>query len=199
ASGAVAHNKVRTEPRLTDTNVVTVKGKGKGETTEGGPASCGVDGRRRDRTTPHAQAGPSPWSLNEVGEEMSWASKIAAVIRESLKRAGDGRVLPNSANFERAQDETCPSTAQGIVSSPGRASRNETVPNLRSARSPRKKRPEGEHDLDNGTDEREHFPRDQISSKIGESAVSCRRSPTKVSPQRISAERTRRNLRGGAS
>ena len=117
ASGAVAHDKVRTEPRLTDTNVVTAKGKGEGETTEAGSASCGVSGRQGDRTTSDAQTGPSPRSLNEVSEEMSWASTTTAVIRGSLKRTGDGHVLPNSANFERAQDKTCPSTAQGTVSS----------------------------------------------------------------------------------
>ena len=105
------------EPRLTDTNTVTVKGKGKGEITEAGSASCGVGGRQGDRTTPDAQTGPSPRSLNEVGEEMSWASKTMAVIRGSLERTGDGHVLPNSANFERGQDKTCPSTAQGTVSS----------------------------------------------------------------------------------
>ena len=126
ASGAVAHDKVRTEPRLTDTNAVTFKEKGK--TTGVAPASYGVDGRQGDRTTPNAQTGPSPRSLNEVGKERSWASKIEAVIRGSLERTNDGNVFPNSAKFDRAQDKTCPSTAQGIVSSPGRPSRNETVP-----------------------------------------------------------------------
>ena len=128
ASGPVAHDKVRTEPRLTDNNTVTVKGKGKGKSTGAASASCGVDGRRRDRTTSDAQTGPSPRSLNEAGEEMSWASRIAAVIRGSLKRTGDGHVLPNSASFERAQDKTCLSTAQGTVCSTCRPSRNETAP-----------------------------------------------------------------------
>ena len=48
---------------------------------------------------------------------MSWASKTTKGIRGSLKRTGDGHVLPNSANFEHAQDKTCPSTVQGTVSS----------------------------------------------------------------------------------